>query len=364
MENGETKNKKNILNKQKWLWIITIFVFGIAAVFLIYIISDYKNLLFRTLHFSNRAEISQTKEENTQCQDCVRRLIDGVYVKSGKENIPPVAVIIENHVDARPQAGLSKANLVYEAEAEGGITRFLAIFASGDEIEKIGPVRSARPYFVDWAHEFSALFAHCGGSPEALVKISKENIFDLNEYYNEKFFWRDKTIASPHNVFTSSELLNNYLAGKNINEGKFLSWEYKEDETLENSSEENEIIIGFQLSDYVVKWEYDKENNNYTRYTGGQIHKDAEDNEIKAKNVIIEYVKAEVIDEKLRLKMENIGEGKAFVCMDGKCEKGEWRKISAVARTRFYNQNGEEFKLKAGTTWVEIVKSTYSISIK
>lgn len=288
--------------------------------------------------------------------NCARRNIDGVYVEPGQENFYPIAAIVENHVDARPQSGLARANLVIEAEAEGGITRYLAVYADGSEIKEIGPIRSARPYFVDWARELSALFIHCGGSPEALVKIARENVFDLNEFYNGTYFWRDKSRPAPHNIYTSIENLNGYLESKKAGEGEYLSWQFKDDAALPEGETGKNVKIKFKTPDYYVDWVYDKESNGYIRYLAGQIHKDAEGEEIKAKNVIVMHVKAEVIDDELRLKMEHIGSGKAIVCLDGKCEEGSWEKKSGLARTRFYNSNGEEFKFNAGTVWIEAVR--------
>ena len=350
--------KKNKLNnnkkRTKWLWLVTIFVLLIFIVFLGCVVYKYSNVLYGVLNI-NRVE--QVIKQDKPCEDCVRRYIDGVYVKPGQENLYPVAIIIENHVDARPQYGLSKANLVIEAEAEGRITRFLAVFADGQKIDKIGPIRSARPYFVDWAREFSAIFMHCGGSPEALVKIAKENIFDINEFYQGSYFWRDKSILAPHNIFTSTDNINKYLESKNKLEGKFLSWQFKNDgKPEEETSLSKEIIIDFQLSGYMVKWKYNKENNDYARYAVDKAHKDAEGNEIRAKNVIIQYVEAKVIDEEFRLKMEHIGDGRAVVCLDGKCEEGEWEKKSSASRTRFYSNEGKEFKFNAGKTWIEVVR--------
>lgn len=375
-----------INERQKRLWLITCFIFAVFFIVAGFIFFSYKNIIYGRLNFvENRkySVTSQNKIKNDACLDCVRRNLDGEYAKPGEENLYPIAVVIENLLEARPQSGLSRASLVFEAEAEGNITRFLAFFNGGVNIEKIGPVRSARPYFIDWAREFSALFVHCGGSPQALAKIANEDIFDINEFYRGEFFWREKARPVPHNIFTSSENLKKYLELKGAWEGKFLPWQFKDDAPMAERPEKGEIKIGFPLPDYVVKWKYNKENNDYTRYMAGRIHKDASGEEIKAKNVIVEYVGAQVIDEELRLKMEHIGSGQAIVCLDGRCEKGEWRKPTSEARTRFYKIinppldkepvpslsregvggfPGEEFKLNAGATWIEVVRPEYEVN--
>jgi len=306
---------------------------------------------------------SQTPEENKNsfCANCVRQYLNGSYAAPEKENSYPVVAVIDNHPDARPAYGLSQADLVYEAEAEGGITRYLAVFAGGEEIKKIGPIRSARPYFVDWAKELSAVFTHCGGSPEALAKLAKENMFDLNEFYNGAYFWRAEDKTAPHNIFISSDKLNEYLKNKNLTAGKFLKWLFKDDSP--SGSEQKEIGIDFKSPDFVVKWKYDKIDNSYTRYLGGELQKDGDNGqEIKAKNIIIQYQKTTVLDSDLRLKIDTVGLGKAVICLDGKCSEGVWKKSSPSGRTRYYYENEEEARFNGGKFWVEVVRPDLQVA--
>ena len=135
-------------------------------------------------------------------------VFDGVRVPADlPEEKLYFAATIDNITVARPQSGISKASLVYEAPVEAGITRFLAIYPEGEDVERIGPVRSARPYFLDWAAEFDALFVHVGGSPEALEKLRAYDMRDLNEFFNGAYFWRDRSRSAPHNTYTSTEKL-------------------------------------------------------------------------------------------------------------------------------------------------------------
>jgi len=356
MPDFENTNKKRLWITISCVCAIVLFVLAIAAYWLL---ADFYPSVFKKPE--NTSEIFKPlisdSDGESVCSDCVRRIIDGVYVEEGKENFYPIATVIENHIDARPALGIGKANFVIEAEAEGSITRFLAVFADGEDVPEIGPIRSARPYFVDWAHELSALFAHCGGSPEALVKIIKNNIFDINEFYNETYFWRDKSIEAPHNIYTSSEKMNEYLEKREIEDGKFFSWKFKDEAIEEERGEDNNIEIIFKAPDYVANWEYNKEENNYIRENG-------DEEEIKAKNIIIQYVEAKVIDDEGRLKMQHIGEGDAVVCLDGKCEKGKWIKKTSSSRTRFYDFEENEFEFNAGTTWIEVVRPENEVFIK
>ena len=357
-------NKNKITRK---FWIIIGIIFIILSIVLGFIAYYFAAEFYPAIFGKpNIVKLGFKTQLNNVCPDCVRRSIDGVYVEKGKENPYPIAIIIENHIDARPPSGLAQASLVFEAEAEGGITRFLAIFAKGQNLEEIGPVRSVRPYFVDWAREFSAVLVHCGGSPSSLVKIVQDNVFSLNEFYNSGYYWRSEKRPGPHNVYTSTENLEKYLNSKGLKEGKYLSWQFKDDtsppaplieqERGDSENNKSKITINFKPPDYVVEWIYDRENNDYIRYLTGQRHKDIDGEEIRVKNVVIAIIDAEVIDDELRLKMDHIGEGKAAVCLDGQCREGKWRKKTGSSRTRFYNEAGEEFEFNAGTTWIEVVR--------
>jgi hypothetical protein len=325
----------------------------VLAIFLVAVTSYSYKRAIKSLDFSVQNNSSVIVKN---CPDCVRRNLDGVYVSKGKENFYPVAVMIDNHINARPQTGLSHAGLVYEAEVEGGITRYMAVFDSWEDIKTVGPIRSARPYFVDWAAELSALYAHVGGSPDGLTRIARANILDLNEIYKGAYFFRDQTQSAPHNAYITADSVVKYLNAQGAKDGKFLSWNFKNDTPLSDRPESGKIKILYRTSDFVVQWNYQQESNNYTRFLGGTKHVDADGNEISAKNVIIMFVKFKVVDDKLRLSMDTIGSDKATICLDGKCADGTWKKTSIASRTRFYNTDGQEISLNAGNTWVEVVQ--------
>jgi hypothetical protein len=274
--------------------------------------------------------------------------------------------MIENHPDARPPAGLSRARLVYEAEAEGGITRFLAVFTGGENIPKIGPVRSARPYYVDWAEELKALYVHCGGSPAALAKIYADKVKDFNEYYNGSYFWRDSGRGAPHNLYTSSEKILGYLSmNPAASAGRLpAAWKFKDDAGPEFRPESASITAHYKGNDFTVLWKYDKMANDYERFEGGAVHADEDGSAIRAKNIIIQSVKSAVIDEEGRREIGNIGSGKALVCIDGRCDSGTWVKKSKGERTVFYGSDGAEAAFNAGTSWIEIMPIGYSADIK
>jgi len=293
----------------------------------------------------------------------VRRYIDGVYDVKENQNLYPVGLMIENLVTVRPQAGLDKANLVYEALVEGGITRFLAFFSISEPIDAIGPIRSARPYFLDWAKEFDALYGHVGGSPEAMSLISKYDIFNLDQFYDSKYYWREKTKEAPHNVFTASKFLVFALRDKEASSlGKYDPWLFKDDKDLSlRPKDEKNITIDFSSYSYKVEYKYNKEENSYLRFQGGEPHKTTNDKQISAKNVVVQYVKTSLADEG-RLRMETIGSGKALIFQDGEVKQATWKKEGRETRTRFYNENNQEIEFNAGQTWVEIVPSDREIT--
>lgn len=296
----------------------------------------------------------------------VARQLDGVLIDRGSENIYPVGVMVENLSTVRPQSGLNKAGVVYEALAEGGITRFLAVYATDEVIEEIGPVRSARSYYLDWVSEYNALYAHCGGSPDALRLIPEYDLLDVNQIGGDHpYFWRDwsRATASEHTLFTSSELLTFAKRDKNIpEEGDYSPWLFKEDASLaERPTEAKKITIDFSTYSYKVEYEYDKTNNLYLRINGGEPHIDFKTQEqLTAKNVIVQYVKTRLADAS-RLAMDTTGEGGALIFQDGVMINATWEKENRESRTRFYDENHEEIKLNRGSTWVEIVPTDRNV---
>ncbi len=349
--NSEIEARKK---KAKFFLIINIVVFLISIIVLIgifYFIAKAKN---NKISISSN-NISQV-ESSVVDVEAVARKIDGVEVPFSKDNNFLMALMIDNHSDARPPSGLSKAHLVFEAEVEGGITRIMGIFSSGQDLEEIGPIRSARPYFVDWARELSALYAHVGGSPDALVKIQQDKILDINEFFNGKYFWRDHNKPMPHNVYTSSEKLEQYLSDKSADHNRFIPWFFKEDEKFEKRPGSGSIKIDYSLGMYKVEWKYNKENNNYLRYVAGDQYKEKDGMAVEAKNILIQVAEAHELDDKLRLEMNNIGDGESLICMDGKCEPGTWEKKHPSDRTRFYGEDGREVMFNAGMTWIQVVR--------
>lgn len=308
---------------------------------------------------TQNAQATSTIEIVTSTGDVVSRALDGVLVTPAEAQLQAFAVMVENHVDARPLAGPASANLVYEIPVEGGITRFMLVFDATTTVDGIGPVRSARPYFVDYADGLNAAYAHVGGSPDSLEKIKAMPSFrDLNEYFNGKYFWRSAKRVAPHNVLTRTDLLRDVFSVKQWKVGHFRGWHYKEDDALESTTSsvrgtENGPKISYGGS-YNVSWAYDRATNMYTRSTSGQVQKDQDGTVVRAKNIAVLMTDGSVLDDVGRLKIRTTGRGKATLFRDGKKMEILWKR-SAGEHIRFETTDGNDVLFDRGTTWIEVV---------
>jgi len=298
----------------------------------------------------------------------------------------PLGIMVENSTDARPQSGLSFADIVYEVVAEGGITRFLAIYYCQDA-SPVGPVRSARIYFIKLLQEYGQypLYAHVGGAntpgpADALgeiVNLGWASYNDLNQFSIPfPYFWRDyerlPNRATEHTVYSSTAKLWQYAKEKrklsNVDEDGilwnkgFTSWLFKDDEEKAKRGEVNKISFGFWdnlASDFKVDWTYDKEKNVYERVNGGKPHIDKNTEKVlTAKNVIIIFSKESPANDGYpggHLLYKIVGSGNGIVFQDGKASKITWNKDDEETRMKFYDQNGKEVELVRGPIWIEIL---------
>lgn len=297
---------------------------------------------------------------NTNTTQLIPRVIDGVPVVAERANTNIFAVVVENMVDARPQSGLDEASVVYETLAEGGITRFLALYPVGSQVQKIGPVRSARPYFISWSEEYKPLFAHAGGSPQALayLRTGKANLYDFNQFSNGGSFVREPSRSAPHNLYTDTDKLFMGLRRKAPDaSANFSSWTFKGETPLDNRpTTVNDLVIDFSSFSYKVKYQYDRVQNRYVRYQADKPHVMLDGAQIYAKNVVIQYTTiAPLAGDKQRLDIKTVGSGKALVFRDGTVIEGTWKKESAADRTEFLDANNQPIALNAGQIWIETV---------
>lgn len=283
--------------------------------------------------------------------------LSGIQIKEEQANKRPLAVVVENHPDARPQSGLSEADLIFETLAEGGITRFLAIFQS-QESEEIGPIRSARPYFVDWSLGYDAIFAHIGGSEEALNQIIKQKVADLNQFYNPAYFWRSNKRYAPHNVYSTTEKIRLGAANRkyNVEKSDIPALTFKKDILFEERPESQIFKVNFNYN-YAPTYTYNKECNCYLRSYGTVKHLDANGKQLSAKNVAVLFsdMGSKKFGNNTYTTIDTIDTGKAYFYIDGKKIDGTWSRTSQQSPIKFFGSDGNTINFNVGTTWIDVV---------
>lgn len=320
----------------------------------------------------------------------------------------PMGIMIENSKAARPQSGLAAADVMYEAVAEGGITRLMAIFYCQDS-DIIGPVRSARTYYLDWISEYAdfPLYVHVGGAnqpgpADALGQIGQygwEAYNDLNQFsIGFPTFWRDydrlgPDTATEHTVYSSTTKLWDFAAKKrqltNVavddRTGKQVAWNadfakslFKDDVAVANRP--SKLTAEFALSgiqssyasDYTVRWQYDHDSNAFLRFNGGSEHRDLNTGQqLLAKNVVIMFTTLSVADDGYleeghgsHLLYGTKGTGRAQFLIDGKVINGTWSKTTRTSRTEFLDSNGAEIKFNRGQIWIEVLPIGQPVGIQ
>ena len=287
----------------------------------------------------------------------------------------PLAVMINNHLDARPQSGLVDADLVYEIVAEGGITRYLAFFMTNTP-EKIGPVRSTREYYLVLVKELGdAMLMHIGWSPQALEAIETWPVRSLGR--GGAAFWRDQDrinagIAIEHTAYVNGKdlrVLGDNLGWEGV--GDFTVYKFKDDGPVDTSQTclvgecDKLITIDFWYKgDYTGMFSYDRTSNEYVRYSGYDssdkpipLLDQESKTPVKVKNLIVQFVREDSIagDDKSRLTYELTGSGKAKLFIDGKAVPATWSKADRDSRTMFYDESGTEIAFNRGKFWISIV---------
>lgn len=291
-----------------------------------------------------------------------QRALDGVIVDASSTQLLPLGVMVENSADAWPLQGPAKANLVFEAPVEGGITRFLLVFDASSTVEEIGSVRSARSYFVDFADGLNAYYAHVGGSPAALGLINRLPDFsDLNEFYNGWAFWRSSRRAAPHNVYTRTELLLQAADKAGVVPGSFEPWTYGEAPTSTPATADVPIVRVPYDGWYAAEWQYESPTDTYVRYRAGAPIRDADGTIVRAKNVVVLLTDGRVLDDIGRLDIRTTGKGSAWVFTGGGKREATWSRSSG-SHLRFEGVDGSEIVFHRGTTWISIVTGAASFA--
>ena len=340
-------------------------------------------------------DASENKDENTLVVPEKK-----VQIFSGTDR--PIAVMIDNHSGAWPQANLDKAYLVYEIVVEGGETRLMALF-KGQDLEKIGPVRSSRHYFLDYALENDAIYVHHGWSPQAQSDIPKLGVNNINGIAeSSKDFWRVKDKYSPHNMFTSTasilkiaerkeyettsskESILNYVAEEfdlsdkyDMEKVEIETTEVLEQAVEETIEEESTIETITKIATNVtiphsklqtVRYEYNEETKTYTRYARNKLQKDWETGEeITTKNIIITFCDNYTLtdrENKGRQGLKNIGTFDGYYITNGKSIPIKCTKTAREEQTVYKDLEGNEIVVNDGNTFINICPTNAEIVIE
>ncbi len=292
--------------------------------------------------------------------------LDGLPTPRGQARRRPVAVVVDNYFpDARPQAGLQQASIVFDALTEDGVTRFLALYLEHDAANA-GPIRSARPYFVDWAAGFQALLLHAGGSPKALLLVrNTPQIVDMDALKGGSDVRRLASRVAPHNLYANISALGKSATpafAPTVTPGYGLS--FKPAAGLPARGRASTIRILFSTpsvssaAGYAVTYRYRRSRNDYLRFSGGVPFRDAASGrQISTANVVALTEPATPIagDPLQRISIGDLGTGPAVVFNDGHAYTGRWSKPSAGSPLRLLSPSGSALRLVPGQTWIEIV---------
>lgn len=261
------------------------------------------------------------------------------------------AIMIENSPDARPQSGIKDAGIVFEAVAEGGITRFLTLHQE-NKPQLIGPVRSLRMYYVDWLAPYQASVAHIGGSAAALAEVRNGTYRDIDQFFNAPYYWRATDRFAPHNVYTSFEKLDALNQAKGFTESTFEGFA-RVDGKATNTPTAMSVDLNFSSALYNTHYDYDTASNTYLRSIGGAPSEDREGGRITPSVVVAMKVDmTRVFEDGYRESIVTTGSGPAIIFQNGTATEVTWQKDSRAAPLRFIGADGKPVSLVRGQTWI------------
>lgn len=285
--------------------------------------------------------------------------LTGLGSQEDLNNKRPLMVMINNAPPARPQSGISKADIVYEVLAEGEMTRFLSIFQS-QKPEVIGPVRSIRPYFIQIGIGFDAMLVHAGGSQEALTTLARSDYSHLDEIQNSRYFWRESFRKAPHNLYTKPELLEQAMQDKNMRTTAELPHFtfLPQDAVITEGEPATKVDLTFHSLNK-AGFVYDEKEKKYMRFTAGKPHVDLIDNkQIAVTNLLVISTKHRVLDSEGRRQVDVVGPGDGYLLQQGKAKKIKWKRSGGVIRAYADAALTDELPLLPGNTWVEILPTS------
>ena len=299
--------------------------------------------------------------------------LSGVQVSPAEAARPVTGIMIENSPDSRPQSGLQEAGAVFEAIAEGGITRFLTLYQE-TRPGYVGPVRSLRPYYIDFAGQFDAPIAHVGGSPEALAQI-RNGGKDLDQFFNSGAYWRVNSRYAPHNVYTNFDKLDALNTSKGYTKSDVKPWPRKVEKKAKATKTANgqttpppaptaaKIDMAISSSLYNSHYDYDAATNSYARSQGGAPHIAITDEagntaQLKPKVVIALIVPFSIVDSSGHSGYSINGSGTGYIFQDGGVTEVTWSKADRTSPIEFKDTAGTTVPLNPGQTWVTLLATS------
>lgn len=294
----------------------------------------------------------------------VASTMTGLQVDPSVNERTVTGVMVENSELARPQSGIDQADVIFEAVAEGGITRFLLLFQDGQP-QYIGPVRSVRPYYISWAMGFDAAIAHAGGSPDALAAMRNLNVKDLDQFANGSYYTRISSRYAPHNLYTSMGQLNDIEISRGYGKATYTPL-LRRAETPSKTPNARSIDMTISSSVFNVHYDYDPGTNSYKRSQAGAPHmvvdKDGNQKQLLPKVVVALVMTQGIAADDLHTAYGVLGAGHVYIFQDGNVAEGTWYKANNTTQLTFKDANGNPIALNPGQTWFTVVNDTSKVS--
>lgn len=312
---------------------------------------------------------SDSNQIKTTADEIYYSKLTGREVSADEVGIAATCIMIENSPDARPQSGLDQAGIVYEAIAEGGITRFMAIFQESKP-QYIGPVRSLRMTYAEFAKPYHCSIAHVGGADNALNLVRNNPEYrDIDQFFNDSSYWRISSRWAPHNVYTGFEALDALNLNRGYTTSEFNGFSRIKPDTNNTAGEITARTIRIELSSdlYNPVYTYDEAANNYRRsFATGEAHEAASESG-QTSQLTPDVVIALETDAVSRAgtpyaDYRTVGGGNAFIFQNGTVTSAKWQRDSVDSELKFIDENNEEIKLNRGQVWISIYPSNNSIS--
>jgi len=335
--------------KQKNIGIATV-----AGLLVVGMVSVYalNKILKKPFEISNASIIRDPKTT-------VPSRLTGVEIPIKLNERHVTSIMIENSPDARPQSGLYEAGVVFEAIAEGGITRFNALYLESMP-GYIGPIRSVRPYYVSLVAPFHPSFVHAGGSAQGLASLKQLKINDIDHGANAAAFQRVSSRVAPHNLYSSMAALDKVTKARKYKSGDFESWPRNRRDKPAEKAKAAKIDFNISGPLYNVHYDYNKKSNSYKRRMAGKPHVDEKAKKQMNPKVVIalvmKYSKAGIYSV-----YHTGGSGDMYVFQNGSVVKGRWQKSGPKSQFKFVDKDGNDIKLNPGQTWVTLFGSNSQV---